>query len=298
MKAGAGKRAVLLTGIICGTILLSGCGMFLEIPVGDAEAAQSDFEAAKETGWYEITDKDQDTAGFDAEEIDLDSPAEDGDGRYSYQDGIFLVSAGGTYVLKGKLDGGRLVVNVFEDEIVHFILDNAEIRSERGAAVYVEKAQKVIITAKEGTQNVLTDGAKYDERDKACLFSNSDLTINGAGGLAVYGYHADGVRSRDRIKIVGAHLYVKSKEDGIRGNDGVILSDSMTEVECEGNGIMADSAKDMVVIEGGGCKVIAGKNAITARKYVSVSDSQTDLYSVWESVKCDGIIELDEEVTE
>lgn len=298
MKAGAGRKVVLLTGVVCGTILLAGCGAFLEMPVGDTQAQSPERTTVKEAGWYEITDRDLDTLEYNVTEIDLESPGEDENGRYSYRDGVLSVSAGGDYALKGKFSGGRLVVNVFEDEIVHFILDNVEIRSDSGAAICVEKAQKVIITAKEGTENVLTDGPKHDTGDKACVFSDSDLTVNGAGSLAIYGYHGDGIRSRDQVKIMGAHLYVKAKGDGIRGNDGVILTDSAVEIECEGNGLMADSEKDMVVIERGSCKVIAGKNAITARKYVAVRDSQTDLYSVWESIKCDGIIEPEAEAAE
>lgn len=294
MRTFVRKRAIVYAGAALSMVLLSGCGEFLEMPVSAGVSENESTELAKEIGQYEITDRDRDTTESGALEISLDNPEPGREDIYSCEGRDIVIHSGGKYLIKGKLDKGSLTVNVFEDEIVHLILDNAEINAGNGAAINVEQAAKVILTAKEGTINTLNDGMKYKETQKACLVSNSDLTINGSGSLAVYAYYADGVRSKDRIKIINTDLYVKAKEDGIRGNDGVILSESVTEVECEGTGIRSGSEKDMVVMQGGSCKVIAGKNAVDANKYVSIQDCETDLYSVWESIICDGIRDIEE----
>lgn len=278
--------------------LLSGCGSWLEMQVGSVKGTGTGMQKEAETGQYEMTQKDYNTAQEGAEEIDLDSLEEGTGGGYTYDGRWVIISREGTYLIKGKMNHGGLRVNVFPDEVVHLILDNVDISSDTGSAIYVEDAAKVIITSKEGTENILSDAAPRRKEEKACVFSNSDLTVNGGGRLAVYGYHSDAVRSRDQIKIVNTSLYAKAAGDGIRGNDGVILEESVTEVECEGTGIVSNSEKDMVIVQGGSCKIIAGENAISANRYVSIQNSRTDLYAVWESVKCDGIIELDEEVTE
>ena len=286
------KKTSFTAGMIGIAALLSGCGAYLEMPVGAAASAESRAVTAEGIGGYEITDKDYDTLEDGAWEIDLTDPA-DKEGVYTFKDRGLTIHTGGKYVLRGKLYG-CLTVHVFEDESVHLILDNVEIQSDSGAAIYVEQAAKVILTAKEGTTNVLGDGMKYKDVQKACVFSNSDLTVNGKGILNVYAYYADGVRSKDQVKIVDTNLYVKAKEDGIRGNDGVILQGCAAEVECEGTGILSGSEKDMVILRGGSCKVVAGKNAILANNLVSIKGSLTDLYSVWDPISCGGILDIEE----
>ena len=75
----------------------------------------------------------------------------------------------------------------------------------------------------------------------------------------------------------------------------MIILNSAVDIECEGSGIVANSPKDMAVVQGGSCKVIAGENAVAANRYVAFSDCQTDLYSVLETVRCNGIRNFDEE---
>lgn len=274
--------------------LVPGCQKIIEVSVGAVEEADINHSEAGSMQQYEITHNDYSTEETAAIAIDLNNLNEGMEDVYTYDGQHLTICHAGEYIINGKTDNGNIRINVFDDEIVHLFLDNVEIRSDEGSAIRVENAAKVIITAKAGTENILSDESKREGTQKACIFSNSDLTINGSGKLYVYGYYTDGVRSKDLLRIVNTNLYVKTKEDGIRGNDGVILYDSMTEVECEGTGIISNSDKDMVILQGGSCKVIAGKNAIAANRYVAIHDSQLDLYSVLEIVKCNGIQEIDE----
>lgn len=285
------KMFVLTACIFSLSMMLSGCREILDMQVGLTKVEQDGTKEEDVPGRYEMTNYDYDVSEEGAVEIDLANLPENISDFGSYDGRTLMIRKAGTYLLSGKLNQGKIVVSVCEDEVVHLILNGVEIRSADGAAVCVEKADKVIITLKDGTESTLSDGPGYDDERKACIFSNSDLTINGSGFLAVYGYHADAVRSKDRLKLVNTRIYVKSKKDGLRGNDGVIIHDSEVEAECEGIGIFSDSDADMVVIQGGSCKVIAGENAVRASRYVSISDCQTDLYAVWEIVQCGGILE-------
>ncbi len=287
------KKIVLTACLIGSTMMLTGCREVLNMPVGTAQTIYSETSAANGQERYEMTNHDYNTSEEGAMEIDLAHPEENG-GFGSWDGHRLIIGEEGTYLLSGKLDRGRLVISVCEDEVVHLILDGVEIKSADGAAIYVENAAKVIITVKEGTENVVSDGPEYDDEIRACVFSNADLTINGGGFLSVYGYYADAVRTKDQLKLVNTRLYVKAKKDGIRGNDGVIIHDSEVEAECEGIGILSNGDRSLVIIEGGSCKVIAGEYAVSANRYVSVSGCRTDLYAVLETVRCDGIVEFEE----
>ena len=288
------RKIIRIACVVFYTMMLSGCREILDMPVGSENEAYSEAEPERVPGQYEMTNYDYETSDAGAVPVDLTHPAENAGDFYTFDGRQFIIHKAGTYLLAGRLEQGKLVINVCEDEVVRLICDGVEIRSAEGAALYVENAAKVILTMKDGTENTLSDGPEYDDEIKACVFSNSDLTINGSGFLAVYGYHADAVRSKDQLKIVDTMLYVKSKKDGIRGNDGVIIVDSEVEAECEGTGILSTGAADMVVIQGGSCKVIAGEYAVSANRFVSVSECLTDLYAVLETIRCDGIRELQE----
>lgn len=289
------KRKILLC-FVCTLFmfLTSGCREIIEVSVGTVEEADIKNSELSSIHQYEITHNDYSTEETDAIIIDLNNLSEGMEGIYTYDGQYLTICRAGEYIIRGNTNNGNINIEVFDDEIVHLFLDNVDIQSDKGAVIRVESAAKVIITAKAGTDNILSEKSKTGGKQKACIFSNSDLTINGSGNLYVYGYYADGVRSKDLLRIVNTNLYVKTKEDGIRGNDGIILYNSITDVECEGTGILSNSDKDKVILQGGSCKVIAGKNAIAANCYIAVHDSQLDLYSILEKVKCSGILEIDE----
>lgn len=281
------SMAVLFT-----SLFLGGCSSFWTEQLGADPAKEAAAVSAGGAG-YEITEMDYRTEALEAVPINLSGEGS-GNGYERTEDGIVILSPG-EYVLSGILEKGSVTVSLYEDETVHLILDGAEIRADGKPAVCIESADKAVITAKEGTENILSDSAHREEGADACLFSEADLTINGSGKLAVFGFHEHGIRSRDVAKVVGGSVYVKAKGDGIRGNNGVILYGSDVEVECEGNGIRAEDTRDMVILEGGICKVIAGKYAIKADHYVAANDCAADLYAVLGEVDCSGTVLMGEE---
>lgn len=287
------KKVALVIMLTIGTLSLSGCESVMQASVGSEDI---DKQQVSPVGKYDITNHDLDVSAEEEIEINLDDLTEDMEGIYSFRQQCLTLNEPGDYILSGSLTSGNIVVNVYDDEIVHLILCNAEIHSDKKPAITIEKADKVIITVTEGTENVLSDGPRHVEGQEACIFSNSDLTINGSGTLHVYGYHANAIHSKDQLKIIGTNLTARAKSDGMKGNDGVILIDGVVDIECEGSGLVSKSEKDMVVIHGGSCKVIAGEYAVTANKYVTLDDCDVDFYSALETVKCNGIRDFDEEL--
>ena len=292
------KKSLFVAGIILNImVFLSGCGQVLNAKVGEEKIPETEVVNYVQNIQYEITDIDTDVSVKDATPINLSQMGDNmaGENGYVYEPGCITINCDGSYLISGSWNDCKLIINVYDDEIVHLILDNAELHAENGPVIYVEQANKVVITLKEGTENTISDGAEYITDTEACIFSNSDLTINGNGNLNVYGYYHDAIRSKDRVKILDANLYVLSQNDGIRGNDGVVCKDSAIHVESKGTGILTNSENGYVVISGGSCKVTAGQNAIFADYAVSIKNCSQDLYSVREAVSCRGIREIEEE---
>ncbi|MDE7198191.1 MAG: carbohydrate-binding domain-containing protein, partial [Lachnospiraceae bacterium] len=205
--------------LLCAALLLTAC-------------AGEDAKAGQEEAWqdvFPITGQDERTQPQEPWEVNLDACG---------KDRVLLTQAGDIW-LSGSLEGGQVVVDVDEDELVHLYLAGVNISSGQGPAILIKEASKVIVTLVSGTENVLSDSPDYTgyEESRACLYSVSDLTINGEGILRVYGYHEDGVRSKDRIRLLGANIEVQAKGDGVRGNDGILAVDMTLDIQSEQNGL-------------------------------------------------------------
>lgn len=205
---------------------------------------------------------------------------------------IYLIEEAGDYLLTGK-ETGQIRIDV-QDEKVHLILDDAELRSLHGPAIYVKSAAKVVITVPEGSSSTVQDSAYYDSYAdaKACIFSEDDLTFNGGGELHVYGYAKDAIKSKDILKILDTELLVQSKGRGICGNDGVIVSRAAVDIQCEGSGIYTKKqnkeSKGFVDIRESAANIIAGKYGIDAAGDLYINEAQVSVFGVIQNIECYG----------
>ena len=124
---------------------------------------------------------------------------------------------------------------------MHLILNNVNIKCDNSAAIYVKKAQKVIITLSDGTTNTLNDGTSYvyddaeNEEPNAALYSKADLTINGTGTLVVNSNFNNGIRSNDLLKLVNGNIFVTAVNNAITGKDGILIKDGNYSIFMYGN---------------------------------------------------------------
>ncbi len=285
------KRLARTAVFFLNIFLLSGCRQLLNADVGSPVIGQEQEQYA-ENIHYEITEADRKINCSEIMKISLnDLKDNEIDAEsYAYRDGCLTINRGGCYFLTGRADNCRLVIKAYDDEIVHLIFSDVELHAEAGTVLYGEQACKIIITLSDDTENFIYDSGEYASDTEACIFSNCDLTINGSGSLNVYGYYHDAVRSKDRVKIIGTNLYIRAKNDGIRGNDGVVIEESSVEVESEGTGVLAKNVQAYVAVQGGKLKVTSGENAIYADGCVSVKECLSDLYSIKETIRCNGVI--------
>lgn len=295
LDTGIGMRRVgIILNVILYIMLMCGCGRLLDAELTMSDNVEYALTEEESADSLEITSHDSKVSCEDVTEINLEN-AEAAEGKgYSFEGNRLTIFAAGDYMLSGTLTDGSIFIDAYDDEVVHLYLNNVQVTSGNRPALYAQSADKVIITALEGTSNSFADNVRHEQEAPACIFSNVDLTINGQGTLQVFGYHEDGIRTKDHLKVVNGVLYVKAKGDGLRGNDGVVLFDSTVEIECEKTALYSDSEKDMIVLQRGTCKIIAGEHAIYANKKVTIDKTVTDMHSTLEAIVCNGTLEIEE----
>ena len=160
--------------------------------------------------------------------------------------GVVTITAGGAYTVSGTLSEGRIIVDAMGEDVV-LVLDGADITCSYGSPIYVYKSSSTTIHLADSSENVLTDGGSYtfadeyssteDDEPNACLYSKSDLIIQGAGSLTVNANYNNGVTSKDTLTIVDATLNVTAVNNGVTGKDSVDTANATVTVTCGGDAI-------------------------------------------------------------
>ena len=165
------------------------------------------------------------------------------------------------YVLSGTTTDGFF--KLYSSRKQAIVLNGVSIKNPDGAAINNQSKKRTFIVLSDGTQNYLTDGTAYadatdDEDMKACLFSEGQLIFSGSGYLEVDGNCKAGIRSDDYVRTMpGTNIYVDvSSGNGIRGNDGVIITGGVVNVNVTGTADKGISTDGGVNIDGGRTTII------------------------------------------
>lgn len=266
-------------------VLLTGCGSASGLLSDEqSQSAETDIDYA---AIYSLTEADKDVGMQNAQEI-----------VFAENQTVYVIDKPGDYLLKGSVKG-QVQIDV-QDEMVHLILDNVELKSPGGPAIYVKSASKAVITVPKESSSILMDSPYYDDfaDTKACVYSVGDLTINGEGSLQVYGYYKDAVRTKDMLKVLGIALSVQAKGEGLRGNDGVALQTRSLNIQCEGTGIFTErddkENRGFVDIAGGNVSIIAGDRGVEAAENLYIHDCRADIYGIVQNLTCKGVQYIEE----
>ncbi len=165
------KFKPLLPLALAGALLLSGCGAQQTGTATRSDTVtQSDTVTPSDTATSNDTATNGDTAtqsdtptsnntatSGDAVTITLNGTTALADSDAVRVNGSTVtITAAGTYILSGALDGSVIVDAAKEDE-VQLVLDGVTIHADSFAALYVVQADKVFVTLAEGTVNVLSN---------------------------------------------------------------------------------------------------------------------------------------------
>lgn len=207
--------------------------------------------------------------------------AADSNGAVTVSGGTVTIGRAGVYRVTGTASGVNIVIDAGKEADVYLILAGADLSSAQGSVILCKKANKLVLTLEEGTENSLSDSADYvfeegeDEPD-AAVFSKCTLAINGAGSLAVKGAYSDGIKSKDGFKLCSGSVTVTAAGDGVKGRDYVKLYGGTLNVTSGDDGIKTTASDDgdtsvgKITISGGTISVNAGKDGIQAETALAV----------------------------
>lgn len=186
----------------------------------------------------------------------------------------------GTYILRGSLDDGMVVVNTDKANKVQLVLEGACVHSEKSAAIYVLQADKVFITLAEGTENDLSNGGSFEAIDDnnidAVIFSKEDLTLNGGGSLAITSPGGHGIVSKDELTVTGGSYHIQSASHGLDGKDSVCIAWADMDITAGKDGIHGENDEDaalgFVYIQDGSFTITAEGDGISAGAWMQLLD--------------------------
>lgn len=186
------------------------------------------------------------------------------------------VSSAGTYVMSGTLQG-RVIIDADKEDKVQLVLDGAEIISSSGSAIYVKSADKVFITLKEGTQNLLSasfaNNINGDNVD-GVIFSKSDLTLNGRGELKISSSDGHGVVSKDSLVVTGGKYEIDASGQALSGKDCVCVSGGEFNIKSGKDSVHSknddDEARGYVYITGGNFTCVSDGDGISSSSAMQI----------------------------
>lgn len=266
---------------------LAGCGTTdAELSSSSASSSAAASSLSTPLAVYSSEDMDASWDASTATAVTLNGSSISIDGSGAEVDGTTLkITTAGTYVIKGILDDGQIIVSASKDDTVRLVLNGASLVCSDGAAIYAQQAEKTIITLAEGTTNSVEDGTIYnatgEDDPNASIFSQDDLTINGSGSLTVIGHYNNGIGTKDDLVITGGNIGITAANDGLRGRDSVAVNGGSIIINAASDGIQSnndeDTSKGWISLDGGTFAITAGKDGIQAETILQVADGVVSL---------------------
>ena len=273
--------------------LLAGCGF------SPAIAAETLSDTSFYTGTVLTESVSDSTDILLSSDLDTSVSKRDASGEYDVSEAVMLypgddltITEAGIYIFTGVYENQMIVVEVGEEDKVQLILENATLVNENGPAIYVLSADKVFITAAEGTVNMISDGSEYSLTDgdtslDAAVFSKEDLTINGEGKLTINGNYKHAVVSKDDLVITAKDLTVSAENVGLDGKDSVKISEAAIVITAGSDGIRSENGSDeekgYVSVVNSCVKIMSGKDGIQAETMFVADNSTITITSAGES---------------
>ena len=170
----------------------------------------------------------------------------------SFSDGIVTVEKSGTYLFKGELNEGRIVVDLIKDDAdeVVLVFYGVKIGSSKGAPVSVLSAPSgAKLRFAERTSNIFYDTderVRYyreEDGDSAVIFSAEPLTLEGEGRIHLRAEFNKGIFTKESLSLDGAVLSVESFDDGIRSDGDIRIRNSDLMINSGGDGLHCGNLK-------------------------------------------------------
>lgn len=284
-KTAKAASAALLAGVLL--LAATGCGT-TDSASSATEIDVTSTEYYEELmGSYELSDlfSDRDLAGtYDESEavtVTLSDSGSEASGSGVTIDGSTVtITEAGTYVFSGTLSEGQILVKAGDSDKVQIVLNGVTITNSTANAIYAQTADKVFVTAAEGTTNTLTttgDAVKSDTEKTldGVIFSECDITINGTGTINVESATASGIVGKDDVKLAGVTMNITAAENGIEANDSIRVASGTCTITATEDGVHSDNSEEpqngYFYMFDGTITITAGDDGIHASSYLTVN---------------------------
>lgn len=158
----------------------------------------------------------------------------------SFSAQTLTITQAGTYVLTGSGKNLKLVVEAADTDQVHLVFQNLTLEGE-GSLLQINKAQEVVISLAEGSQNALTESqASDDEKVKATIHSQVPLTLNGTGNLTLTALTKNALEVEDDLKVLGGTYTVKAANHGFKAEGALDIEAATLTIEAGKDGLHAE----------------------------------------------------------
>lgn len=168
------------------------------------------------------------------------------DGEYTEQEGAITLLTAGTYSLSGYLEG-QILVDAADAEVI-IELCGATIKCSTDSPIKVLNADKVEISAKKGTENVIKDARSEKKTDNdslgvGAIYANCDLKLKGSGVLVVEANYNNGVHTTKDLTVKNLSLKVTAVNNALKGNDSVTVeSGTVVLISTKGDGLKTENS--------------------------------------------------------
>ena len=260
-----------------GNSTISGSGATAENtdPVNDVD---TDFAQSSEDMF---TDRDTRTTYSGGTIITFNGSSASASGNgVSINGNTVTITADGTYILRGTLENGSLLVNVPDTAKPQLVFDGVNIHNDLGAALCILEGDKIFITLTQGSENSLSSGDSFaavgDENVDGALYSKQDITLNGAGSLSVSSPAGHGIVGKDDVVITGGSYTLTAASHGIDANDSVRIRNASLIVEAGKDGVHVENTEDTTrgffYMESGTLNLDVDGDGIDASAYIQIED--------------------------
>ncbi|MDY0235792.1 MAG: carbohydrate-binding domain-containing protein [Gudongella sp.] len=203
------------------------------------------------------------------------------------------ISQEGTYILRGTLSDGQIVVDAADTDKIQIVLDNVEINNSFSAPIYVKQADKVFITLANSSKNSISVDGEFisidDNNIDAAIFSKEDLTINGSGSLTITNKYGNGITSKDDLVLTNGIYDINVNGHGLEGKNSIRISNGEFNIVSGKDGIHSENSDDdtlgFVYIQNGEFNLIAADDGISSESKVQIDSGNIIIKESTEGIK-------------
>ncbi len=197
-------------------------------------------------------------------------------------DNIFTITGEGSYILKGNLSDGQIIVDLKDEtEKVQLLLDTVMLQCTYSAPISIVSADKVFITMMDGSENFINATISEENTLDAGIFSKCDLTLNGNGILNIEVKNGSGIVGKDELTITSGTYQVVAEGHGFDSNDGIAIAGGIFHLEVGKDGLHAEHKtnpeKGHIYILDGNFDIDCGQDALDSGYFLEITSGNFDI---------------------